>query len=64
MFELDRAEEQIDAHKMYMQRMDHVVRDERESGWYQDDKGNLYHFNGSAWDMVPEYITRRLEYLG
>ncbi len=61
---LGRAEDRVDAHKMYMERVQAMKDQDKGLGWYQDSEGNLYHFNGSAWDVVPEEMTKRLEYLG
>jgi hypothetical protein len=33
-------------------------------GWHQDSSGNLYHYDGVIWDVVPEMRVNQLEYLG
>ena len=35
-----------------------------KAGWYQNPKGELFHFDGVVWDVVPEERTAELEYLG
>lgn len=39
---------------------------EREvsAGWYQNSKGDLYHYDGTVWDKVPEQKVQELEFLG
>jgi hypothetical protein len=34
------------------------------TGWYQDSKGSLFHYDGIIWDAVPEAPLSTLEYLG
>jgi hypothetical protein len=34
------------------------------AGWYQNIKGQLFHFDGVIWDEVPEEKLEKLEYLG
>lgn len=33
-------------------------------GWYQNSKGDLYHYDGTIWDNVPEEKINNLEFLG
>jgi hypothetical protein len=33
-------------------------------GWYQDNKGGLFHYDGVVWDTVPDAKYQELEYLG
>jgi hypothetical protein len=33
-------------------------------GWYQNLKGELYHYDGVIWDVVPKERLTDLEYLG
>lgn len=64
---LGRAEErteQLNAHDMYMKRVQAMKIGDAGIGWYQDSDGGLYHFDGKVWDVVPEEMTKRLEYLG
>jgi hypothetical protein len=35
-----------------------------KEGWYQDQKGSLYHYDGTVWDEVPSSNIKQLEYLG
>ncbi len=56
--------EEANVHDMYMKRVQAMKDQDKGSGWYQDAEGNLYHFDGSVWDVVPEEVTKRLEYLG
>ena len=34
------------------------------SGWYQNIKGDLYHYDGVVWDNVPDEQIKDLEFLG
>lgn len=34
------------------------------TGWYQNSKGELFHYDGTIWDNVPEERLQALEYLG
>lgn len=34
------------------------------AGWYQNSKGELFHYDGTIWDNVPEERLQTLEYLG
>lgn len=34
------------------------------SGWYQNIKGDLYHYDGVVWDSVPNEQIKDLEFLG
>jgi hypothetical protein len=34
------------------------------SGWYQNTKGTLYHYDGLVWDIVPAEPLKNLEFLG
>lgn len=34
------------------------------SGWYQNRKGELFHYDGVVWDVVPAESIKDLEYLG
>ena len=34
------------------------------SGWYQNRKGELFHYDGVVWDVVPAESIKELEYLG
>ncbi len=34
------------------------------AGWYQNSKGELFHYDGTIWDNVPEERIASLEYLG
>ena len=61
---LGRAEERLDAHKIYMERVEEVKDQRTEDGWYQDKAGRLYHFDGNVWDVIPEEVIQGLEYLG
>lgn len=61
---LGRPEERIDAHGMHLKRVQSMKDQDKGIGWYQDTEGNLWHFDGSVWDVVPEQMTKRLEYLG
>lgn len=67
---LGRAEEAMetanvmDAHELYIKRVEALRKSNAEVGWYQDGAGGLYHFDGQVWDVVPEEMTKRLEYLG
>jgi len=56
--------EEVDVHDMYKKRVQAMKDQDKGTGWYQDSEGNLYHFDGSVWDVVPEEMTKRLEYLG
>lgn len=33
-------------------------------GWYQNSRGELFHYDGTIWDNVPEDRLQALEYLG
>ncbi len=33
-------------------------------GWYQNSKGDLFHYDGTIWDNVPNEKLQELEYLG
>lgn len=55
---LGKLEERVEKRMEAMRKQDAGV------GWYQDDAGRLYHFDGQVWDVIPEEITKRLEYLG
>lgn len=64
---LGRTEERmdiVDAHDMYMKRVQAMRNQDVGIGWYQDGDGGLYHFDGQVWDVVPEEMRKRLEYLG
>ena len=37
---------------------------EAVNGWYQNVKGELYHYDGVVWDNVPNEKVSELEYLG
>lgn len=37
---------------------------ELEAGWYQDEEGDLYRYDGVVWDSVPNGSLKKLEYLG
>lgn len=54
----------MDAHELYMKRVEAMKNQDAGAGWYQDGAGGLYHFDGTVWDVVPEEMTKRLEYLG
>lgn len=54
----------MDAHDLYVKRVQAMKSQSAEVGWYQDSDGGLYHFDGLVWDVVPEEVTKRLEYLG
>lgn len=54
----------MDAHELYMKRVQAMKNQDAGMGWYQDSEGGLYHFDGQVWDVVPEEMTKRLEYLG
>jgi hypothetical protein len=41
-----------------------TLTSEINTGWYQDVKGLLYHYDGVVWDVVPTEDISRLEYLG
>lgn len=47
-----------------------ILADENEptvkqkTGWYQDDRGQLYFYDGVIWDEVPAMKVDSLEYLG
>ena len=41
-----------------------VVVDGIRVGWYQDNKGGLFHYDGVVWDAVPDAGAQNLEYLG
>lgn len=58
------GESEFDAHGMYMKRVQAMRDRDKGVGWYQDDNGGLYHFNGSVWDVLPDEVTKGLEYLG
>lgn len=34
------------------------------AGWYQNSRGELFHYDGTIWDKVPEERLQQLEYLG
>ena len=34
------------------------------TGWYQNSRGELFHYDGTIWDSVPEDRLQALEYLG
>jgi len=36
---------------------------EANQGWYQNSAGDLFHYDGVVWDVVPDSI-KKLEYLG
>lgn len=38
--------------------------DGTNAGWYQNSKGDLFHYDGTIWDNVPEERIQQLEYLG
>lgn len=40
------------------------IPEEVRQGWYQNKKGDLYHYDGVVWDKVPEEQIKSLEYLG
>ena len=47
------------------------MKDEKErftqpvnQGWYQNSRGELFHYDGIIWDNVPEDQLKTLEYLG
>lgn len=56
--------EEVDVQDMYMKRVQAMKDQDKGTGWYQDDKGRLYHFDGSGWDIVPEDFAKGLEFLG
>lgn len=33
-------------------------------GWYQNSKGDLFHYDGTIWDEVPDEKVSNLEFLG
>lgn len=33
-------------------------------GWYQNSRGDLFHYDGTVWDEVPNERIKDLEYLG
>lgn len=33
-------------------------------GWYQNSKGDLFHYDGTIWDNVPSEKVQDLEFLG
>jgi hypothetical protein len=33
-------------------------------GWYQNSSGDLFHYDGVVWDVVPREQVKNLEYLG
>ena len=35
-----------------------------KEGWYQSGEGQLYHYDGVVWDVVPSERIEKLEYLG
>ena len=37
---------------------------ELSEGWYQNLKGELFHYDGLIWDVVPREKITELEYLG
>ena len=37
---------------------------EVEQGWYQSLSGQLYHYDGMVWDVVPAERIEDLEFLG
>lgn len=55
----------VDAHKLYMER---VILTQGEyspkPGWYQDNDGDLYHYAENHWDVLPQKVVDRLEFLG
>ena len=54
----------FDVNEMYLRRVQAMKDQDKGVGWYQDADGELYHFNGLVWDVVPESFMKRLEYLG
>jgi hypothetical protein len=48
----------------YKKRVQAMKNQDVGVGWYQDSDGGLFHFNGTVWDVVPEELKKRLEYLG
>ena len=33
-------------------------------GWYQNSSGDLHHYDGTVWDVVPQQRVQDLEFLG
>ena len=35
-----------------------------ENGWYQNSRGDLFHYDGTVWDVLPDEPFKSLGYLG
>lgn len=57
-----------DINELMMKEMNYyqppVIVEGVKVGWYQDSKGELFHYDGVVWDVVPDGRIDQLEYLG